>query len=516
MSRRAPTRTVAAVVVALVVAAAAPSPAGADGRWDALGLGCLPRPAVPAPGGRVMASTVAGAGRLRTYTVASGLVGPTRVSVLLPVGFDPSGRTRYPVLYLLHGAGGSYADWASTAWSLGQPAGGDVAAIVGGAPVLVVMPDGSRDGSYTDWFGLSRVNVLAGQREAPSWESFAVDELVPWVDATFPTQAGAAGRAIAGVSSGGGGAMKYAAAHPGLFGAAGSFSGAVDTDLVDATTDWYAEFATGAGLLAPDAFCTYGDPDPGDSPNQAYYWHDNDPTYEAANLAGTRLWVASGDGLPGALDNPLLVALLGASKVGAIERTVDDMSHHLVGALQSAGLGAEVTTDFYGAGLHEWAYWQQDLRSFLAWWRPPAAGPGAPRPAPVSVHRPATFSFRTARAASAAWGWSFGHRSGLAIPTLNTAEEFVYLSGVSAGGLRAAGHGTLSVATPGSLYAAGSVHTVRVRGATGVTTQRVRASAAGALAFPVVLGPPARASQAQFPPAGPPPSFPSVRVTISR
>ena len=31
--------------------------------------------------------------------------------VLLPPNYDPSGKTRYPVLYLLHGALGGYTDW---------------------------------------------------------------------------------------------------------------------------------------------------------------------------------------------------------------------------------------------------------------------------------------------------------------------------------------------------------------------------------------------------------------------
>src|ERR1700716_1338045 len=54
-----------------------------------------------------------------------------------PTGYDPSSGTRYPVLYLLHGALGAYRDW---------PANG-VERIVGDTPVIVVMPDDGRDGS---------------------------------------------------------------------------------------------------------------------------------------------------------------------------------------------------------------------------------------------------------------------------------------------------------------------------------------------------------------------------------
>ena len=74
---------------------------------------------------------------------------------------------------------------------------------------------------------------LHPQPRPPAWETFHINELVPWVDATFATQPIPGGRAIAGLSSGGAGSAKYAAAHPGLFGFAGMFSGALDTDLVD-------------------------------------------------------------------------------------------------------------------------------------------------------------------------------------------------------------------------------------------------------------------------------------------
>ena len=42
---------------------------------------------------------------------ADPMVGAANVEVLLPDHYDPSGRTRYPVLWLLHGASGSSSDW---------------------------------------------------------------------------------------------------------------------------------------------------------------------------------------------------------------------------------------------------------------------------------------------------------------------------------------------------------------------------------------------------------------------
>ena len=49
------------------------------------------------------------------------------------------------------------------------------------------------------------------------WETFHIDQIVPWVDANLRTIRSRAGRAIAGLSQGGFGALSYAARHPDLF-----------------------------------------------------------------------------------------------------------------------------------------------------------------------------------------------------------------------------------------------------------------------------------------------------------
>ncbi|HLJ08812.1 MAG TPA: hypothetical protein VKX24_09750, partial [Acidimicrobiia bacterium] len=232
---------------------------------------------------------------------------------------------------------------------------------------------------------------------------------------------------------------------------------------------------------------------------QQYYWEDNDPTAEASNLAATRIWVASGNGTPGPLDGVLGSPVL--QEDAAIEAVVDDMSQHFVAAVRAAGLGGQLTTDFYGDGVHAWSYWQADLGRFLVWLAPQL---GRPRPAP------SPFSFENARIDSSAWGWTFSHHSGLSIPNVNTAEEFVYLTRVSKSGLTAAGHGSLTVTTPPGTYRRSSVHTVTAGG----VTQRLTASPGGSLSFRVPLGPNATVAQTDFPASGPPPGTPRVRVTI--
>ena len=51
-------------------------------------------------------------GRLLELTVSTpALASDTKVRVLLPTGYTGPERRRYPVLYLLHGAGDNYSGW---------------------------------------------------------------------------------------------------------------------------------------------------------------------------------------------------------------------------------------------------------------------------------------------------------------------------------------------------------------------------------------------------------------------
>src|SRR5882762_2106949 len=144
---------------------------------------------------------------------ASAVNGPHRVRITLPNDYFQSGTTRFPVLYLLHGgAGGNSAQWTT--------GGGAAEAITDNRPIITVMPDGGKVGWYTNW-----VDQSSG---AQAWRTFHVDQLVPWIDANLRTIASKSGRAVAGLSMGGFGAIRYAQDRPDLFAYAGSFSGAVD------------------------------------------------------------------------------------------------------------------------------------------------------------------------------------------------------------------------------------------------------------------------------------------------
>lgn len=400
------------------------------------------------------ARSVAPGGRLIDITLQSSATRSAQhVNVLLPVGYDPSGATRYPVLYLLHGSLQTYRSWVTD---------GDVEAILGATPMIVVMPDDSGTGSYSDWYG---VTSPLGTTSVPSWESYHLRELVPWVDAHYPTIPTAGGRVVAGLSSGGGGAMKYAAATPGLFGYAGSFSGAVHITL----PNYYPIGEVSSLLGVPqDGHCTWGNPY-----SQEILWQDNDPVYLASNLRGTALWAAYGNGSPGPLDGPLATP-------DPIERVVAAMNLRFDWALDAAGVPATIID--YGNGTHTWPYWQRDLRQFLTWLTPQLG----PRPVP-------TFRDRSARPAFTAWGWSFRpHR---------LVREFTYLDNVSPAGLDVTGSGTLDVETAPN-HEPGRLHRLTFGPVTGwtVSTATVRADATGRLRFTVDLGPSHLRPQTDFGP----------------
>jgi S-formylglutathione hydrolase FrmB len=247
------------------------------------------------------------------------------VRVLVPAGYDTS-RRRYPVLFLLHGAGDTFATWTERT---------DVQAFSADLPVIIVMPDGGHDanaGFYSDWVDGSR-----------DWETFHTRVLRRWVDRRFRTLRGWKHRAVAGLSMGGFGAMSYTARHPHLFRAAATFSGAVDTLYPEPATNLlFAARIVGEGA--------WGDP-----ATDLTEWRDHNPTDRAADLRDAALFVATGDGTMGgpAGDDP--------DNVGGylIEQVIFAMNLSFARALDAAGVA--YTKDFYGAGYHGWPYWQREL-----------------------------------------------------------------------------------------------------------------------------------------------------------
>ena len=127
-------------------------------------------------------------------------------NVILPPGYRVAATTRYPVLYLLHGHGGHYTDWLTRT---------NVADYAAQYRMIIVMPEGNNS-----WY----VDGAAGSND--KYESYILQELMPDVDKRYRTIQSRYGRAIAGLSMGGYGAIKYGVKYPATFVFAASMSGA--------------------------------------------------------------------------------------------------------------------------------------------------------------------------------------------------------------------------------------------------------------------------------------------------
>ena len=139
------------------------------------------------------------------------------IPVYLPPGYESS-DARYPVAYFLAGFGGGGALLlGESLWGENLPQRLD-RLIGGGAmrPMIVVMVDG-----ITRLGGSQYVNSAATGR----YEDHLVDELVPFVDATYRSEPARERRIILGKSSGGYGATVLAMRHPEVFGLAADHSG---------------------------------------------------------------------------------------------------------------------------------------------------------------------------------------------------------------------------------------------------------------------------------------------------
>jgi S-formylglutathione hydrolase FrmB len=257
--------------------------------------------------------------RLVEYTVRTpSLSEETRVRVLLPTDYAESSRP-YPVLYALHGRNGDYRQWTE---SLGG------AELTRDLPVIVVMPDGGPSGFYSDWYN-------GGEGGPPMWESYHVDELIPWVDAEFRTVDSKGGRAIAGASMGGFGALSYAGRHPELFAAAASFSGLVDSGYPPAARAFEMAGRTPDGQPALW----------GARAEHEQLWREHNPLDLASRLRGLRLFLSTGNGQPGGPYGG------GPDYVEMIVHATNVRLHQRL-----ASLGITHGWDDYGPGAHDLPY----------------------------------------------------------------------------------------------------------------------------------------------------------------
>jgi S-formylglutathione hydrolase FrmB len=277
----------------------------------------------PADGGARIVAAETVDGRTRDLTIESPAVGTVQVRLLLPTSFDEGASERYPVLYLLHGGGGGYADWTTNT---------DVEGMTASADVLVVMPAAAS----------SNLGAVLSEDDSddegglPNWETFHVVELPQLLERNW--QAGD-GRAIGGLSLGGYGAMRYAGRHPELYRAVASYSGVLDLAVSPDVPAGVQELADLARQLAEGAG-----------------WEDPNPVTLVPALKGMAVYISYGNGAPGPLDDA-------GADLDVLEEWVGQGNDNFVAALSREGAPAVV--DAYGPGSHSWSYWDRELCASL-------------------------------------------------------------------------------------------------------------------------------------------------------
>lgn len=160
-------------------------------------------------------------GKVETVEYHSTTVGTDRkMLVYTPPGYSTD--ERYPTLYLLHGIGGDEEEWSRH----GAPdvildnlyADGKI------TPMIVVMPNGraqENDRAEGDVF-----------RHAKAFETFESDllnDVIPFVEKTYPVKKGRENRAVAGLSMGGGQSLNFGLGNLDRFAWIGGFSSAPNT-----------------------------------------------------------------------------------------------------------------------------------------------------------------------------------------------------------------------------------------------------------------------------------------------
>jgi len=250
-----------------------------------------------------------------------------KINVLLPTGYH-DGSDRYPVLWLLHGA-----DHGADAWL------DNIETLAADLPAIVVMPDGGLIGMYTDWWN-------GGSREGTAWATFHLDTVRDEVEQRFRIREGRQWHAIAGVSMGGQGALRYAALLPDYFGSVATFSAAMP-DMQSVVADVQVAGLGRGAVTYDDIF----------GPRDGSYAAENNPSALVPNLSHTRVFMTSGDGTNCPQD-PVNPDSIGNDEL--IETVIDREQTAFAETARSAGVDITAVTT---CGVHTFGVWE---RAFVA------------------------------------------------------------------------------------------------------------------------------------------------------
>jgi enterochelin esterase-like enzyme len=158
-------------------------------------------------------------GNVHINTYVSKTMNATRnLYVYTPPGYETS-TTRYPALYLMHGAGGSESSWIAEGRA--NLILDNLIAEGKAKPMIIVMPYGRAGQSTT--FGPAPVVVPEDQKNL-TFPNDVVPDVIEYAEMNYRIAAGADNRAIAGLSMGGNQTLIIGLNHLDLFHYIGAFS----------------------------------------------------------------------------------------------------------------------------------------------------------------------------------------------------------------------------------------------------------------------------------------------------
>ena len=154
-----------------------------------------------------------------------------RLTVYLPYGYEDNPKTKYPVLYLMHGAGGDEEAW---------PSMGRATQILDNLiekglakPMIVVMPNTNNNQYAAQTLGIPTAAVSRDDqaRYQNAYERSLAEEIVPYIEKHYRVIAKPESRAIAGLSMGGGNTYNCSNMYPKMFRYIAPFSSAIFGDI---------------------------------------------------------------------------------------------------------------------------------------------------------------------------------------------------------------------------------------------------------------------------------------------
>jgi enterochelin esterase family protein len=133
------------------------------------------------------------------YYKSSTLETTRQLLVYTPPGFDPNGKTKYPVLYLIHGGSDTEETWTKVGRT--NLIADNLIAQGKAKPMIIVMPYG---------------NVRP--KPMPDFTKDMINDIIPFIEASYPVLTDSKNRAVAGFSVGGGQTLNIGLTNTDKFG----------------------------------------------------------------------------------------------------------------------------------------------------------------------------------------------------------------------------------------------------------------------------------------------------------